>query len=90
VIQQNASAAEQMSSTAEELSSQAEQLQSSIAFFDVGNSGARRAQPVRRAKSTPAKSIRPAAALPCKKTSRAGGISMDLDDDLQDESFMKY
>jgi methyl-accepting chemotaxis protein len=33
VIQQNASAAEEMASTAEELSSQAEQLQSTISFF---------------------------------------------------------
>ena len=94
VIQQNASAAEQMSSTAEELSSQAEQLQSSIAFFNVGGS-ARRALPVRRAASAPAKSLHrvapPAAA--CKKTSRSGGVAMDLGDagsDLEDEGFMRY
>jgi len=39
VIQQNASASEEMASTSEELSSQAEQLQSTISFFklDDGN-----------------------------------------------------
>jgi methyl-accepting chemotaxis protein len=35
VIQQNASASEQMSATSEELAAQAEQLQSSIAFFRI-------------------------------------------------------
>jgi methyl-accepting chemotaxis protein len=94
VIQQNASAAEEMSSTAEELSSQAEQLQSSIAFFNVGGSH-RRAQPVRRVVSAPAKVTSPAKlpASMCKKTSHSGGVFMDMEDssaDLQDESFMKY
>jgi len=42
VAQQNASASEEMSSTAEELSSQAAQLQDSIAFFKIGNEGARK------------------------------------------------
>jgi methyl-accepting chemotaxis protein len=36
VIQQNASATEEMASTAEELSSQAEQLQETISFFKAG------------------------------------------------------
>ena len=94
VIQQNASAAEEMSSTAEELSSQAEQLQSSIAFFNVGGSS-RRPQPVRRTASAPARSVSRAvhSATKCKTATRAGGISMDLEDgqvDLQDEGFMKY
>jgi len=40
VIQQNASASEEMASTSEELSSQAEQLQDSIAYFKVDNAGA--------------------------------------------------
>ena len=35
MIQQNASASEEMSSTAEELSSQAEQLQDTMAFFKL-------------------------------------------------------
>jgi methyl-accepting chemotaxis protein len=42
VIQQNASAAEEMASTAEELSSQAEQLQDTIAFFRLDEHGAGR------------------------------------------------
>ncbi|UFS70819.1 methyl-accepting chemotaxis protein [Geomonas sp. RF6] len=46
VIQQNASAAEEVSSTAEELASQAEQLQSAVSFFKLDNSiSARRARP---------------------------------------------
>ena len=94
VIQQNAGAAEEMSSTAEELSSQAEQLQSSIAFFNVGGS-ARRVAMVRTPTHQPAKSVTRSASpiAACKKTSRSGGIAMDLSDssvDLQDESFMKY
>jgi len=93
VIQQNASAAEEMSSTAEELSSQAEQLQSSIAFFNVGGSG-RSAYQARRPAAAPARTAaRVLAASPCKKTTRAGGVAMDLDGgstDFQDESFMKY
>jgi len=35
VIQQNASASEEMASTAEQLSSQSEQLQATVAFFRV-------------------------------------------------------
>ncbi len=38
VVQQNASASEEMAATSEELSAQAGQLQSSIAFFNLGNS----------------------------------------------------
>jgi len=94
VIQQNASAAEQMSSTAEELSSQAEQLQSSIAFFNVGGS-ARRVAMVRKPMHQPAKAVTRSATpiAACQKTSRSGGISMDMDDsssDLQDEGFMRF
>jgi methyl-accepting chemotaxis protein len=39
--QQNASASEQLAATSEELSGQAEQLQQSIAFFNIGDDGAR-------------------------------------------------
>lgn len=41
--QQNASASEELAATAEELSGQAEQLQQSVAFFNLGRSGARSA-----------------------------------------------
>jgi methyl-accepting chemotaxis protein len=93
VIQQNASAAEEMSSTAEELSSQAEQLQSSIAFFRVEGNG-HRVQPLRR-NATVAPRTLAHAKLPPKgvSLSRAGGVAMNLDDeasDLRDEGFMKY
>jgi methyl-accepting chemotaxis protein len=39
VIQQNASASEEMASSSEELASQAEQLQSAIEFFKVNDDG---------------------------------------------------
>ena len=39
VVQQNASASEEMASTSEELSSQAEQLQSTMEFFTLDNAG---------------------------------------------------
>jgi methyl-accepting chemotaxis protein len=39
VIQQNASASEEMASTAEELSSQSEQLQEMISFFTMADQG---------------------------------------------------
>ena len=39
VIQQNVASAEEMSSTAEELSAQAGQLKSTIAFFNIGETG---------------------------------------------------
>jgi len=39
VIQQNASAAEEMASTAEELSAQSQQLQATVAFFKVDADG---------------------------------------------------
>ncbi len=50
MIQQNASASEEMASTAEELSSQSEQLQSTIAFFRVDGREAPRRAPARQAK----------------------------------------
>jgi methyl-accepting chemotaxis protein len=40
VIQQNASASEEMASTSEELRTQAEQLQNTIAFFRIDGAGA--------------------------------------------------
>jgi methyl-accepting chemotaxis protein len=52
VGQQNASASEEVSSTSEELASQAEQLQSTIAYFRIENTAARKAEaPVDRAVS---------------------------------------
>ncbi|MBF0321276.1 MAG: methyl-accepting chemotaxis protein, partial [Nitrospirae bacterium] len=48
VIQQNASAAEEMASTSEELSSQSEQLQATIAFFRTGAEGSFQVKPKRK------------------------------------------
>ncbi len=42
MIQQNASASEELASTSEELSSQAEQLQSAISYFRVDTNGSRK------------------------------------------------
>ncbi|MBF0480751.1 MAG: HAMP domain-containing protein [Desulfovibrionaceae bacterium] len=84
VIQKNAAASEEMSSTAEELSSQAEQLQSTIGFFHIGSSGARRKPAARmlpqgRA-AAPARSAR--AAKPGK------GINLAMES--EDEDFERF
>ncbi len=49
--QQNASASEQLAATSEELSGQAAQLQSSVAFFNTGEEGARDTVKIAHAKS---------------------------------------
>jgi methyl-accepting chemotaxis protein len=58
MIQQNASAAEEMSSTSEELSGQAEQLQNAISFFRIDShwvsDSALIAQKVKNASYSPA------------------------------------
>ena len=61
IIQQNASASEEMASSSEELASQAEQLQSAIEFFKVTDDGRRTAKVAARAPvHAPAKPAAPA------------------------------
>ncbi len=82
VIQQNASASEEMASTSEELSSQAEQLQNAIAFFKVdAQAGVRvRNTPQARAKQKqmnlppPKKNV----SNTKKVATAAGGLDLDL------------
>lgn len=92
VIQQNSSATEEMASTAEELASQAEQLQTCIEFFNIGDTGSRKATAEKTAKSsgmssgrsyearTPAHAVRAA----------AGGVALALDTAKLDEEFEKF
>ena len=94
VIQQNASASEEMASTSEELSSQAEQLQDSISFFNIGNTGGRKATTVSARK--PAHKVQIAHArsvsAPAKRTS-GGGINLQLGQagpDHLDDEFEKF
>jgi methyl-accepting chemotaxis protein len=63
VIQQNASASEELASMAEELSGQSVQLTQTMSFFRLGGTAAAHASPVSRA-AGPAPAQRPAAAKP--------------------------
>jgi len=103
VTQQNASASEQMSATSEELAAQAEELQTSIAYFRLSNSAARKpvaaAAPVVR---LPARASKPAAKAPGRKSApravavqqaRAQGFALDLSQggpDADDREFTEY
>ena len=106
VIQQNASAAEEMASTSEELSGQAEGLMSTINFFDIGDSnqsaGTSRPSPQpRHVPKRPANShssdpkpngTRPNATAAIKNTSKLAGFALSLGarHDKLDEEFEKY
>ena len=65
VIQQNASASEEMASTTEELTSQSEQLVSALAFFRTGDEGhtatvrSAVAKPVRHVEAAAGKAVKP-------------------------------
>ncbi|SOB60717.1 Chemotaxis sensory transducer [Pseudodesulfovibrio profundus] len=81
VIQQNASASEEVASTAEELSGQAVQLQESIRFFKLdGVSSTPRPAPTDKGKKRPAA---PPKELPTAspKASQDSGVDLDMDDD---------
>ncbi|MCA1944196.1 MAG: methyl-accepting chemotaxis protein [Desulfovibrio sp.] len=93
VVQQNASASEEMASTSEELSSQAQQLQGTMSFFRVDATGSvrRTAAVVRK----PLPAAKPKAAIPGKTPrpapqSPAGGVRLELKDDLADDEFERY
>jgi methyl-accepting chemotaxis protein len=99
VIQQNAAATEQMSSTAEELSAQAEELQSSISFFNIGDSGSTRRAAVKpdavaKQKNTPIARGKAngyaAQRVPQRMQANAGGVALDLHDDKLDAEFESY
>jgi methyl-accepting chemotaxis protein len=82
VIQQNASASEEMSSGADELSAQAETLQGAISFFKVGGrqeqsrrpAAARRRTHLQRPASTPPVALR---------SGRDNGFDIQIGSDAQ-------
>ncbi len=84
VVQQNASASEEMSSTSEQLSGQAAQLQSTVAFFNLGDTGYR--QTVTQVRK-PAPAL--AAARP-KTPTRPSGNGVSLDMGADDNDFERF
>ena len=83
VIQQNASASEEMASTPEELSSQSEQLVSALAFFRTGDDGhvamvrGASARPARPAEVAAGRAAKPSAhGLPAARAmaAKAGAV----------------
>lgn len=87
VIQQNASASEEVASTAEELSGQAVQLQEAFRFFKLAGHGGSMPGP-----SKSSFSVRPASQSPApKKTPKVqeagGGIALDMENDGDFERF---
>ncbi|MFN2344009.1 MAG: chemotaxis protein, partial [Desulfonatronovibrio sp.] len=91
VIQQNASASEEMSSTAEELSSQAEQLQATMAFFRVGDEGGFSGPKTRK---MTVKNEKPKQdqkrALSNNKEKKDGRFALDMGADDIDKDFEKF
>jgi methyl-accepting chemotaxis protein len=95
VIQQNASASEEMAATTEELTGQSDQLVSALSFFHTGDEGGGRAR-----KPAPAQSARPAQAAPAKAAKpngqagakAGGGVNLRLKDkhDDHDAEFERY
>jgi methyl-accepting chemotaxis protein len=90
VIQQNASAAEEMASTTEELSGQSEQLVSALAFFRTGDEedgrngrSGRLLKPSSAAPARAAKSSGRVQASSAKATGR-GGVSLRLNEKHED------
>jgi methyl-accepting chemotaxis protein len=97
VVQQNASASEEMAATSEELSSQAEQLQSSMAFFDLGNTqGLGRENALDVSKSSyPASKVKHTqlprvSSSPKNEYGKAKGIDLQLDNDVSDSEFEQF
>jgi methyl-accepting chemotaxis protein len=96
VIQQNASAAEEMSTGADELSSQAESLQEAISFFKInGTREHGRRPPVTSRKKGPQQRTisAPSARKPRSADDTAADLEINLDPhfgDLRDKDFTLY
>jgi len=98
VIQQNATAAEEMASTTEELSGQSDQLVGALGFFHTGEEGqassTRTAAPkpaIRRAPATPAKPPKPNGEGALKTAGKAGvRLSLKEHGDDLDKEFERY
>jgi len=86
VIQQNASASEEVASTAEELSGQSVQLQEAIRFFKLEGYGGAMPQPIQ-----PAFDTRPSNPTPLAEarqpTQPSGGVALGMDEDGEFERF---
>jgi methyl-accepting chemotaxis protein len=83
VIQQNASAAEEMASTSEVLSGQGEGLQEAIAFFKIADAGVSARQTVTKAAAQRALSATKPKALPARNLGKptgkpAAGVSLQM------------
>jgi methyl-accepting chemotaxis protein len=93
VVQQNASASEEMASTSEELSSQAEQLMSTMSFFRVSSGGG--ASQKRAAKALPAGRSAQGKAAPRKIAdngklkAQGSGVALDMGE-ASDEDFERF
>lgn len=93
MIQQNASAAEEMASTTEELIGQSEQLVSALSFFRTGEEepAVRRGKPVASVPSAHGQKVA-AAGSRVGKGSAKGGVSLKLGEkrDELDGNFERY
>ena len=93
VIQQNAGASEEMASTAEELSSQAEQMQETIDFFKLDDSGSRQMKKEiskGESKGYHSKNPRSEKLVTPRSETRVNGVSLNLDEELNDSEFMRF
>jgi len=94
VIQQNASASEEIASTAEELSSQAEQLQETISFFKVDEQKKSRASsPPKDKLRVNSKTVTPGIVRASANVyAKASGADLNMDDgrDRRDAEFEKF
>jgi methyl-accepting chemotaxis protein len=97
VIQQNASAAEEMASTTEELTGQADQLMAALGFFRTGDTG--HAPAAHTAAAKPVSSVGKlrdavahAAAPAAPKTARKPGVALKMREpgDPLDKEFERY
>ncbi|HMN03191.1 MAG TPA: methyl-accepting chemotaxis protein, partial [Geobacter anodireducens] len=102
VIQQNASASEEMASTSEELAGQAEHLQSAIAFFKTDEQGRFAGNPpvVRTAAEAKKPAVlrlghgsvndRRAEPAVLRKAATGRGVDLKMDGDYLDDQFEKF
>ena len=93
VIQQNASASEEVASTSEELAGQATQLQQAMKFFKLGQSGYSTRNAYAPPPSAPGPRVVTPKAPPLPTQAQAGGVgnggvSLDMDED--DSGFERF
>lgn len=84
VVQQNASASEEVASTSEELSGQAVQLQDAIRFFKVDAHGKSSRVPVQPAFDTTVRAQRTPPKPLAEPAQHSGGVALEMGDDDSD------